>query len=264
MSNNLRTLAPREEEKSTGQVRALARALSILREVGSAEDGLTLTEVAGRVGLAPSTAHRLLTTLESQRFARLSSTDGRWRIGVEAFATGAAFARSRNLSEIARDSLEALVENTGETVALFGADMRDVICLHQIESTKPMRVSWSVGARLAMEACGPGKAMLAMSPAMMTRAIAANEAPGARARMQAELDAVRRAGVSVDMGASDAEVCAVSAPLFDEAGVAVAAISVAAPVTRMDEARRLEIATAVLAAAGAATSAFGGKPPRTS
>ena len=53
MSNNLRALSPREEEKSTGQVRALARALSILREVGSEDDGLTLTEIAGRVGLAP-------------------------------------------------------------------------------------------------------------------------------------------------------------------------------------------------------------------
>lgn len=262
MSTNLRALSPREEEKSTGQVRALARALSILREVGSEDDGLTLTEVAGRVGLAPSTAHRLLTTLESQRFARLSSSDGRWRVGVETFATGAAFARSRNLTDIARDALEALAASTQETAALFAADMRDAICLHQIESHHPVRVSWSVGSRRPLEECGAGKAILAMSSALKARAAIANDAQGRRAALETEFAAIRQTGVGVDAGRSDADVCSISAALFDETGAAIAAISVAGPVSRIPETRRVEIAKAVSEAAAAATGAYGGKPPR--
>ena len=44
-----------------GQVQSLGRALSILERLAEA-DGMTLTDLAQSVGLAPSTTHRLLTT----------------------------------------------------------------------------------------------------------------------------------------------------------------------------------------------------------
>ena len=44
----------------SGQVQSLVRALRLLQEVAEAGDGITLTEVANRVGLPVSSAHRLL------------------------------------------------------------------------------------------------------------------------------------------------------------------------------------------------------------
>jgi IclR family acetate operon transcriptional repressor len=53
------------------QVRALVRALALLNRVAEAQGaGATLTELAQQVGLPASTAHRLLTTLEQERYVR--------------------------------------------------------------------------------------------------------------------------------------------------------------------------------------------------
>src|SRR3546814_2301360 len=60
--------APRRTAAQGGQVQSLDRALSILERLAE-EDGMTLTDLAQSVGLAPSTTHRLLTTLQQRRFA---------------------------------------------------------------------------------------------------------------------------------------------------------------------------------------------------
>ena len=53
----------RKSAAQGGQVQSLGRALSILERLAEA-DGMTLTDLAQSVGLAPSTTHRLLTTLQ--------------------------------------------------------------------------------------------------------------------------------------------------------------------------------------------------------
>src|SRR3546814_6096937 len=76
--------APRRTAAQGGQVQSLDRALSILERLAE-EDGMTLTDLAQSVGLAPSTTHRLLTTLQQRRFAAFDEEYGVWVIGVGAF-----------------------------------------------------------------------------------------------------------------------------------------------------------------------------------
>src|SRR3712207_324211 len=83
---------PRARRGATGQdadrgsqVQSLTRALSILEALARSHDGLTLTELAQTVGLATSTAHRLLTTLQQARFARFDPIASVWQVGVRAF-----------------------------------------------------------------------------------------------------------------------------------------------------------------------------------
>ena len=72
----------------TDQVQSLARALAILNRLAAAEEGATLTEVAQQVGLSPSTAHRLLTTLEGERYVHFDAERRLWSVGVQAFVAG--------------------------------------------------------------------------------------------------------------------------------------------------------------------------------
>jgi IclR family transcriptional regulator, acetate operon repressor len=68
-----------------GQVQSLVRALALLNRVAeSPGDGATLTELAQQVGLPASTAHRLLTTLEQERYVRFDQEGRVWSIGVQA------------------------------------------------------------------------------------------------------------------------------------------------------------------------------------
>ena len=71
--------------RSSGQVRSLTRALTLLRHLAESGDGMSLTELSESTSLPPSTTHRLLTTLESERFVRPDPQGGLWRIGVAAY-----------------------------------------------------------------------------------------------------------------------------------------------------------------------------------
>ena len=81
------------KSERSGQVQSLVRALNLLKVVARADDGLTLTEAAKRASLPVSSAHRLLSTLQQERFVRFDHERTRWFVGVEAFAAGAGFLR---------------------------------------------------------------------------------------------------------------------------------------------------------------------------
>jgi IclR family transcriptional regulator, acetate operon repressor len=84
-------------------VQSLVRALALLNRISEAPDqGATLTELAQQAGLPASTAHRLLTTLEQERYARFDPDGRLWSIGVQAFVTGCTFTKSRSLIGLAR------------------------------------------------------------------------------------------------------------------------------------------------------------------
>src|ERR1700687_1622179 len=78
---------------TTGQGQSLTRGLSILEALSNAEAGLTLTDLAHRVLLPPSTTHRLLSTLEKMRYVYQAGDLGLWYIGLQAFVVGSTFLR---------------------------------------------------------------------------------------------------------------------------------------------------------------------------
>ncbi len=78
-------------EARSESVQSLVRALGIINRLSEAEDGMTLTKIADRVDLAPSTVHRLLTTLEQERYVRFDSERRLWSVGVQTFVADARF-----------------------------------------------------------------------------------------------------------------------------------------------------------------------------
>src|SRR5262245_20015762 len=106
------------ESERTGQVQSLSKALAIARELGRKPAGVGLTNIARRVGLPVSTVHRLLTTLEQERFVRFDRERLAWLVGVDAFVIGIAFVHSRDVLAIAQPFLRVLMEESGETANL--------------------------------------------------------------------------------------------------------------------------------------------------
>ncbi|MFN7633295.1 MAG: helix-turn-helix domain-containing protein, partial [Acetobacteraceae bacterium] len=66
-------------EKS--QVQVIARAAAILRALEEERQGLSLGQIAGRVGLARSTVQRIVGALEAEKLAVAASPNGRVRLG---------------------------------------------------------------------------------------------------------------------------------------------------------------------------------------
>ncbi len=258
-----------EKSRNAGQVRSLTRALSLMRHLADAPAGLSLTEVSDAAGLPPSTTHRLLTTLEAERFVRPDPQAGVWRIGVAAFYVGAAFARARDKLTMARPFLLRLMEMTGETANLFVESDGEVVCIGQIESRHAMRAITGVGGRVMLHASAAGKALLAhMEPSRRNAIVAGYALPGVtnltitrRDALAKTLEEVRAVGYAVDDEEHALGLRCVAAPVFDEMGQAVAAISVSGPSARVARDRLPLLGRMVAQVAQEATRDFGGEAP---
>ena len=141
---------PVSEASRSGQVQSVSRAISILNALAIEENGLTLTELSQTVHLAPSTTHRLLTTLQQERFVRFDDQRSVWLVGLQAFAVGNAFVRSRELIGMVRPFMRRLMEESGETTNLAVEDREEAVYLAQVECREMMRAFAKPGARVPM------------------------------------------------------------------------------------------------------------------
>ena len=257
-----------EVSRSSGQVRSLTRALSILQALAARSEGMSLTELSEATGLPPSTTHRLLTTLEAERFVRPDPHGGQWRIGVAAFYVGSAFARSRDTLALIRPYLRRLMEISGETANLFVESDGEAICIGQIESRHAMRAITGVGGRVMLHSSGAGKVLLAnMDPARRAalasgplRRITDKTITGHEA-LEAELLKIAEVGHAIDDEEHAVGLRCVAAPIFNEFREIVAAISVSGPTARIPDQRLRSLGEMVGKAAAEATRDFGGSPP---
>ena len=257
-------------DTDTGTVRALDRGLQLLRLLAR-ENRIALTGLAMQAGMPPSTAHRLLTTLQRHRFAEFDEDAQEWMIGVEAFRAGSGFLKRIDLVEASRDIMQRLMSETGETANLAIPDDGDMVFVSQVETPNPIRAFFRPGARSPMHACGAGKALLAQFTAREIEKILLRKGlpeftPGTLTRpdrLFAELDTVRTRGWAFDDEERYAGMRCVAAPVFNAYGDAVAGISVSGPTARFTEQGISLFSAAVRRAAADLTECIGGSAPET-
>lgn len=252
-----------------GSVQAIDRGLAVLAII-AASDGLTLTDLAQRAGLAPSTAHRILASLEAHKFVFHDEERGLWLIGVGAFEVGTAFLRNRRLAGIGRVLMHELMEATGETVNLGIEDGGEVVFISQIESHSALRAFFRAGSRAPIHASGVGKTLLAEMPEARVREILYKRGLAkftertliAPADLFGELAVIRRRGWGVDDEERNLGMRCVAAAIFNEYGEAIAGISVSGPTVRVTPERAQELGPMVKRAASEITASIGGHAPR--
>lgn len=251
-----------------GPVQALDRALRILAIVAEG-NGLSLSEVAASSGLAPSTAYRMLTTLESHGMVEFEKTEQLWSIGVETYRMGSAFLRRRKLVDRARIVMQDLMEKTGETANLGVAEDDCVVFVSQVETHQAIRAFFRPGTRSSFHASGIGKAILAhLAPERVAVIIrkAGLEAytPKTLASGPAltrDLDEIRTRGWSVDDEERHPGMRCVAAAIFNEFGEPVGGVSVSGPTVRVTPERLAQIGPLVQEAALEITKMIGGENP---
>jgi len=251
-----------------GPVQALDRALRILAIVAEG-NGLSLSEVAASSGLAPSTAYRMLTTLESHGMVEFEKTEQLWSIGVETYRMGSAFLRRRKLVDRARIVMQDLMEKTGETANLGVAEDDCVVFVSQVETHQAIRAFFRPGTRSSFHASGIGKAILAhLAPERVAVIIrkAGLEAytPKTLASAPAltrDLDEIRTRGWSVDDEERHPGMRCVAAAIFNEFGEPLGGVSVSGPTVRVTPDRLAQIGPLVQEAALEITKMIGGENP---
>ncbi|MBB2188060.1 IclR family transcriptional regulator domain-containing protein [Gluconacetobacter liquefaciens] len=247
------------------QVQSLIRALGLLNRIAEAPDGASLTDLAQQVGLPTSTAHRLLTTLEQERYVRFNHEQRLWTVGVQAFVTGCTFTKTRSLVAVARPHMRHLMEEGGETVNLAIVDEGQAVYLAQIECSQMMRVFARPGTRVPLHCSGVGKAILsATSDKSLSRILHQHGMPRLTVKtitaplpLREELERVRAVGYAVDDEEHAVGLRCIAAPIFDETGDVVAAVSASGPMARIVEERIAPLGGLVLDAARAISADMG-------
>jgi IclR family acetate operon transcriptional repressor len=251
----------------TQVVQSLVRATSLLNWLAQCPEGTSLSIAAQQTGLPVATAHRILTTLQQERYARFDAERRSWFVGVQAFVTGNAFARHHGLVEMARPRMWALMEEIGETVDLATEDGGEALYLVQIEGRQGMRVIARPGARVPLHCSAIGKALLsAMTEERVTRILTKRVKTRLTPKTLIELEALqedlrqcRRRGYAIDDQEHSFGVKSVASVIYNEYAEPFGAISVSGPALRIPDQRVPLLGTLVREAAFSITAALGGQ-----
>lgn len=256
-------------EKPQGTVQAVDRALALLEHLAQEAEGARLTEAARSVGLAASTAHRLLTTMEQRGFVQTDAESGRWHIGRRAFAVGAAFTRRQNFIAPALPFLRRLRDLTRETANLGVLEDGEVVTVAQVESREIMRAIAPPGGRAPVTTSGMGKAIIATWPDEAIAALVARH--GLRPltprslrspeQLMAEIARIRAQGYAVDDEEFVTGMRCVAAVVWSPAAEPVCALSISGLAARVGREEVPVLAAHVLRLADELTVSLGGVRP---
>ncbi len=230
---------------------SLVRGMAILEALGEAGEPRTLTDIATLVGLARSTAFRLLAVLRDLGFVHKNARDGLYSLGFNAYRLGQT---SRAVDSLVRDAhpfLRRLAHDTGLTTYLAALEGPQVLVCDVIQPPDGLKLPFEMGVRIDAHACAAGKALLATRPEDEIAEYFAAHAPRRYTdRTLSNFDALRRdlgesrvKGFAVERGEMRADLEALAVTITSKLDRPIQAIATVGPVPQEADAgfrQRLE------------------------
>ena len=227
------------QKRPTYSVEAVDNALQLLQLL---RDGgaLRLKDAAGELGVAPSTAHRLLAMLVYRGFA-VQDENRRYVPGPAMGVGPAGLSWTRLLRSLAQPHMELLSAQLNETVNLMVRVGTKVRFLATVEGNNVLRVGDRQGTVMPANKTSGGKAMLAeLDPSMIEQLFRSHNAEIGGDSVPdheypaflRELESTRSNGFAANFEGTEEGVSALGMALHNRHGQVVGALSVATPATR--------------------------------
>lgn len=213
-------------------IQVLRRAAAALDEIAAEPGRLRLVDLSDRLGLAKSTARRLLVGLVE---VGLADVDARGRISLGERLLGFGSADGAQIASIFRPTIERLARATdGETVDLSILRGQRMWFVDQIESLHRLRAVSAVGVRFPLESTANGKAALAALDDVDAQAAVSRFGADVAEVLRTEIAEIKSTGIAFDR---DEHTPGISAAAIARrvVGGNVVAISVPAPSERFRE-----------------------------
>ncbi len=240
MSLRLRATDANDRREGPYQLHSLERAVSVLEALSESDVPLSLAEICQRMSLHKSTAHRALMVLE--RSALIERTrENRFRLGLKLYELGNRAVEQIDLRARVQPYFRRLSTQVGETVHLSVLQKTSVVYLDKVEPNRRVWMSSKVGASNPVYCTAMGKAMLAFQPAATLEQIVSKirfvrytrKTLRTREALLKALERVRSRGYAIDDEEFELGVRCVGAPIFDDTGRAIAAVSISGPSSRI-------------------------------
>lgn len=222
-------------------LRSVRNALAALEQLAAAGRPLGVTELGRRIGLPPSSTHRLLATLVATGYAAPVTGTGRYRSGRALVRLGIRATPPPLLRDVARPVLAQLAEATGETAHLAVLDGLDVVAIDHVAARS--RASGAeehpVGSRMPPHATALGLALLAFRPDVVDALVGAGlrrlttETIADPVALGRRLDEVRRRGYATNVRGWRDRTAGVAAPILMADGRVVGAVGLSGAAERL-------------------------------
>lgn len=224
--------------------RSLSRGLDMLALLSEAPNGLALHEITRALDMPKSSAFNLIHTLLQKGYVVHEAQTGCYTLSLRMFELGSAAFKGTNIETVLRQHMADIYQASNETVHCGVPDGLDVVYIDKMESTHSIRMTSRIGARLPLYCTAMGRAILAcMRDEEVTRLLQGQvfqaltpKTLATREALLAELARVRAQGYAVEEEETNENVCCVGVAVRDRAGKPVYAISISAPIFRMDAA----------------------------
>jgi DNA-binding IclR family transcriptional regulator len=265
-SANISFPMPANERRSSSP-QSVARVIRILEALCSSPRAISLAHLSRVVGAPKSSIAALLRGLAEADF--VVSSDGAYRLGPAAFGLGSALSEARRRfqsSDLVREGMRRLADRSGETVLFAVRDVgaETMTYVDVIESRNAVRFAVSVGDRRPMYCTAGGRVLLAtrsqadlrrylnrLRPQRLTIHTQTN-----RRRLADAIAAARETGVAQTVDQATDGVTGTASAILDATGIAIGALIVAAPSSRLQD-RRDELALLVRQEAAAISRSLG-------
>lgn len=212
---------------------------------------LRVTSAARELGVAPSTAHRLISTLVCRGFLTQDRTSREYRVGPAVIELGLHSAGRFDLRTAGEPHIKALAGHLGETVNLLVLEGPSVRFIAGFEGDQRMRTHVLTGTLLPAYAVSGGKVLLAELSREDLRALYPAGLKKLTPRTKTftalvdELALVLMRGYGLNQDESEMGLSAVAVPLKDRLGHTIAAVAMSAPTARFSRGHIREMVVAL-------------------
>jgi DNA-binding IclR family transcriptional regulator len=231
-------------ETSRQRIQVIARAASVLRALEGEQTGLSLGQIAQRVGLARSTVQRIVESLSAEQFVIAAGPSAGVRLGPALLRL--ASSASAEIHRFTRPIMVELSRTLGETVDLSIMKGSTAVFVDQVPGSHRLRAVSAVGEVFPLHSTANGKALLTLLPVerreRALRGTLARNTPNTIVRASAvlaDVAASRTRGYALDEEEHTEGICAVGVAFLDPLGRPLA-LSIPVPTTRFKR-RRAEL-----------------------
>jgi DNA-binding IclR family transcriptional regulator len=233
-----------QTSKPNNLVQTIERASSILDILGQSPQGISIRELSTKIKLPKGTTHRLLSSLSYFGYVRQDSKTRNYLLGLKLVELGQLLLGQLDLRKEAEPFLRDLAERTKETVHLVFLDRNEIVYIDKVETeqnSSGLKMASRVGLRNPAHSSAVGKVLLAHFPEEELKNFIKEKGLAKRTentiidptQLKDHLKLVRAQGYAIDDEENEKGIRCVAAPIYNEVGKTVAAISISGPAFRI-------------------------------
>ena len=232
-----------KKEKPNYPIKVINKTFSILEILLQHGSAMNMTEISEKLGLYPSTIHRILDALKYWGYVEQDPNTQKYQLGLKLLELGMSRYHQMDLVKEATPYLKELVNQCNETVHLGVLEEGEVLYLAKEESSQTIRMISYVGKRAPLHCTALGKVLLAhLSAEEREKILGEKVLPRLtentitdKGELKKELSKVKKQGFALDREENEKDVYCIAVPIRNYQGKVIAAISISSPIFRINK-----------------------------